>query len=115
MHALAGKKWCRRARSPCSVGVAVMRGQKMTALARRHVEISVLFATGRDGEAFGCTKRGPLYARHIGIAGQRLARHVEKGTEHRHGATQRVSDVDRIRPTPCVSRDSALLLCLVRG
>src|SRR5437764_5569772 len=67
MHALAGKKRCRRSLGPCSMRIAIVRRERMTALPRRHVEISVLFAPGRDGEALRRTEGGRLHARHVGV------------------------------------------------
>ena len=55
----------------------------MAALAAGHHEEAVRLRTRRDGEAFRRAEARRLHARQVGVARQRLVRHVEKPCKER--------------------------------
>jgi len=58
---------------------AVVRRERMAALAARNHEIPLALVPGRDGEAFGGTELDAvLHPWHIVVAGQLKPRHIEQ-------------------------------------
>ncbi len=64
----------------------------MPALPGGHVQIAVCLIPRRDRESLGGAESRPLHARHVGVAGQQVPRHVEPAREHGHGGAERMPD-----------------------
>ena len=67
---------------PIVMAGAIIGGQRVVALATRHMQITDFLVPRHDGESFGSAESRTLRARHVIVAGEWNCRHVEETGEN---------------------------------
>ena len=81
----------------------------MTALPAGQVENTVLFATGRDRQPFGCAAVGGLDPRHVQIAWQGLRRQIQPAAQPGQDTAEGMLDAGLVVIAPGVRRQRSAI------